>query len=94
MHEQLVAARDEVDVERDAGIALRDETDLEPTLEHRGRSTSGYSPTYAASSASDRETRDGDVVSRDTRGAAEVDGFYLPEHHFSSPRSPATDLQR
>ena len=83
---------DEVDVERDAGIAQRDETDLEPPLHHRWAVDLGVvADVRRKLCVVKRETRDGDVVSLDANVATEIDGFHLPEHRFSSPRYLATD---
>ena len=93
MHEPLEFARHEVDVEGDAGIAQRDETDLEPTLDHRRAVDCGLIADISREfGVVQRETRDGDVVSVDANVAADVVGFYLPEHDFPSLRYPATDL--
>jgi hypothetical protein len=76
-----------------AGIAQRDETDLEPTLDHRRAVDFGLVADVSRQfGVVQRETRDGNVVSLDANVAAEIVGFYLPEHHFPSLRYPATDL--
>jgi hypothetical protein len=94
MHEPLEFTGDEVDVERDARIAQRDETDLEPPLDHgRPINLGVIDDVRRQFGVVQRKTRDGDVVSLDANLATEIDGFYLPDHRFSSLRYPATDLR-
>ena len=94
MHEPFELARDEVDVERHSRIAQRDEADLQPALDHCGAiHLRMLAHVLRQFGVVQKETRDGDVVALDANVAAEGDGFYLPEHRFSSLRYPATDLQ-
>ena len=89
VHQALELARDEVDVERYPGITQRDEADLEPPLHHRGTIDLGMvADILRKLGIVKRETRDGDVVSLDANVATEIDGFYLPDHRFSSLRYP------
>ena len=95
MHEAFELARDKVDIQRNAGIAQGDQADLEPPLDHRGAiDLRVVAHVGCKLRVVQGEIRDGDVVSLDAHVAAEVDGFYLPEHRFSSLRYPATDLER
>ena len=70
-------------------IAQCDEADLEPALDNGGTVNLGVlAHVLRQLGVVQEETRDGDVVALNANIATEGDGFYLPEHRFSSTRTP------
>jgi hypothetical protein len=70
-------------------IAQCDEADLEPALDNGGTVNLGVlAHVLRQLGVVQEETRDGDVVALNANIATEGDGFYLPEHRFSSLRTP------
>ena len=89
MHKPFELAGDEVDVERHSRIAQRDEADLQPALHDGGSIHLGMvAHVLRQFGVVQQETRDGDVVALDANIATEGDGLYLPDHRFSSLRTP------